>query len=124
MTLSLKQQQHLEKLNQSSFMKKHLEKLHVANKLRFKGKRNGRAIPGKRTCADGRVEIWINNHRVREHIYLMEKKLGTKIPKGYHVHHINGNPADNRLKNLKLMKTGDHLNLHLAEAGYRKRKQI
>ena len=34
------------------------------------------------------------------------------IPKGYSVHHINGDPGDNRIENLECMPTGEHISLH------------
>ena len=56
------------------------------------------------------IAIWISkNKRIREHRLVMEKKIGRKIRKGEVVHHINGNPTDNRIENLVLCKThGEH----------------
>ena len=51
---------------------------------------------------------------VREHILVMEKKLGHPIPKGYNVHHINGNTRDNRPENLELYSIGEHRRIHAA----------
>lgn len=64
----------------------------------------------EKTLVDGYVFIvdWkhprANKHtgRVREHIVVMERKLGRSLLKGEEVHHKNGNRADNRLRNLEL----------------------
>jgi hypothetical protein len=38
---------------------------------------------------------------------------GRPIPqKGYVIHHINGDPSDDRLENLKIMSKGKHTTLH------------
>lgn len=34
------------------------------------------------------------------------------IPDGWHVHHINGDPADNRVENLQAISPSDHSALH------------
>lgn len=43
-----------------------------------------------------------------EHVNMMEKKIGRKLRPNEEVHHLNGNPADNRLDNLKLVTRGQH----------------
>jgi hypothetical protein len=43
-----------------------------------------------------------NTGRIREHILVMEKFLGRYLFLNEEVHHINGNRADNRLRNLEL----------------------
>lgn len=48
---------------------------------------------------------------VRLHRYVWEKYNG-KIPKGYHVHHIDHNPDNNDIANLQLLSSQEHLSMH------------
>lgn len=43
--------------------------------------------------------------------YVWSKHFG-EIPRGYHVHHIDGNPKHNRIGNLRCMSDSDHKRLH------------
>jgi hypothetical protein len=49
------------------------------------------------------------------HIYKMHRDVwefyNGKIPKGYHIHHIDGNPSNNDISNLQLMQGKDHLRM-------------
>ena len=50
---------------------------------------------------------------MRKSRHLMEMKLGRKLVSGEVVHHIDGNPMNNRLENLELFSShGDHLESH------------
>ncbi len=53
------------------------------------------------------------NKRDFEHRLIMENKIGRKLMRGEVVHHINGDPKDNRIENLVLCKThGQHTKLY------------
>jgi len=44
--------------------------------------------------------------------YLMENKIGRCLEEGEVVHHINNNPLDDKIENLKIMSLGEHTVLH------------
>lgn len=45
------------------------------------------------------------------HVAIWEAAHG-KVPKGYHIHHIDLNPANNALENLQLLSMSEHMSLH------------
>jgi hypothetical protein len=46
------------------------------------------------------------------HCVIWEKHHKKKIPKGYHIHHINGNKRDNRIQNLQCCSPAEHIRIH------------
>lgn len=49
---------------------------------------------------------------VREHRLVMEKYLGRYLDEYEVIHHINGDPSDNRIENLELCSKFSHLSYH------------
>jgi hypothetical protein len=50
--------------------------------------------------------------RIREHIYLIQEKIGRQILKEEVVHHIDGNKLNNDISNLDLCSITEHNNCH------------
>ncbi len=67
--------------------------------------------------SQGYRRIIIRGREYKEHRYLMERILGRSLERYEHVHHNNGNRADNRLKNLTVLDVRAHSMLHLLENG-------
>lgn len=44
--------------------------------------------------------------------YVMEKNLGRRLRSDEEVHHKNGNPMDDRYRNLEVWTTAEHCRLH------------
>lgn len=42
----------------------------------------------------------------------MEEMTGKTIPKGYHVHHVDGDETNDRPSNLQLLTAADHNRVH------------
>lgn len=65
-------------------------------------------------CGYIQLRININGkcYRVKEHVLIWESINGEK-PVGFHIHHINCNPADNRIENLILLSPSKHKQIHL-----------
>lgn len=67
---------------------------------------------GLKFCRDDRTGYYLNSTiRKRLHRYVWECEVGP-IPKGYHVHHIDGDKANNDLSNLSIMTNTGHQRLH------------
>jgi hypothetical protein len=61
--------------------------------------------------ANGYRKIFVNGKKRLAHQIVWESVHG-KIPKGMHLHHVNGNRLDNRIENLKLLTCSEHMNIH------------
>jgi uncharacterized protein (DUF1330 family) len=62
---------------------------------------------------------------VPEHRLVMEKHLERYLKPSEVVHHINGNPQDNRLNNLIVFETNkEHLNFHSKDKKYLRGNKI
>lgn len=71
---------------------------------------------GHQKTGNGYIHLLIPNHpfadkrgRVFEHRYILEQQLGRYLEKNERVDHINGNPSDNRIENLRLATHGQNL---------------
>lgn len=72
------------------------------NELRFiRDKKTGYYLSSKK----------INGKRTRLHIYVWSFFNG-EIPKGYHIHHIDGDKSNNEISNLDIMSRHNHLSFH------------
>jgi hypothetical protein len=74
---------------------------------------------GKRVNSAGYVEVRLpDHHRARkngyvfEHIIVAEEKIGRKLQKNEHVHHINEVKTDNSPSNLMVIDIAEHSRIH------------
>lgn len=70
----------------------------------------------------GYREIRVNNKTVYEHRYVWEQYNG-KMPKGFHIHHINGIKDDNRIENLELICGKEHSKIHAINRHFGKNRK-
>jgi hypothetical protein len=72
------------------------------------GKRGTHWKGGRVKTVNGYILIRVNGHYIYEHRLVMEKILGRKLKRFEHVHHVNGNKADNGKENLELIDGRSH----------------
>lgn len=65
----------------------------------------------------------IGKKRKRLHVYVWEREHG-EIPKGYQVHHIDHNKANNEPDNLALLTVREHRQVHFEEMEEEWRKKL
>jgi hypothetical protein len=65
----------------------------------------------------GYLTLCIGNKKYYLHRLIMEEHIGRKLKPTEQVHHINGDKTDNRIENLEIMNTGEHLKLHAKRNG-------
>ena len=65
---------------------------------------------------DNRLRVYIPGRSVKSCFsypkYLMEQVLDKKLESDDHIHHIDGNPLNNNIQNLKVMKLKEHKLYH------------
>jgi hypothetical protein len=56
--------------------------------------------------------------RIQSRVYrkIYEDFHGVKIPKGYHIHHIDGDRSNNHPQNLKMLTPEEHYEIHLQQS--------
>src|SRR5260370_30486588 len=85
-----------------------------------RGEANARWNGGSYIASDGYryVRVTCDHGRTRyrlEHRVVMESALGRRLRRSEHVHHRNGEKADNRPENLELLSVSAHRLLHDAQ---------
>lgn len=81
-----------------------------------KGTKGGYTYGSEDVSGHLKIGLWKN--KVCEvkgvHCVVYEAFVG-KILKGYHIHHKNHNPKDNRVENLELLSPSEHIKGHIKE---------
>ena len=77
------------------------------------GEKNGNWSGGRWVNENGYVKICLPGRGyVSEHRLVMEKTLGRRLKRSEHIHHIDENPSNNSIENLKLVSPSEHSKIH------------
>jgi HNH endonuclease len=68
----------------------------------------------------GRWTVYVHGRSQYRYRWLMEQHLGRELRTDEHVHHINEDPTDDRLENLKVLGEKEHTKLHSVVAAARR----
>ena len=100
---------------ETEFKKGHIPVNKGKKMPQISGEKNGHWKGGRFINKNGYILIWNSNKRkyIFEHRIIMEKHLKRKLTKNDFIHHINHNPSDNRIENLKLfLSNSEHAHYH------------
>jgi len=88
----------------------------IANPENTKKAQNASPIIKRSGLSEKRkyVVITINGRQIREHRHVMQVHRGRLLDRNEYVHHINGDPTDNRIENLQVMTNSEHQKLELS----------
>ncbi len=95
---------------------------HISPDTEIKKGQHIEKVQGWRYCGRGKQykEIYLGNRKYRrEHILVMEARMGRRLGPNEEIHHIDGNGLNNNLDNLRLMTKSDHLKLEHKLGRYR-----
>jgi hypothetical protein len=99
---------------------------YCSNECKYAIRRGRERVTGSRYVRpDGYVQIKVGVRRVDlEHRVVMAVAIGRPLATDEHVHHMNGDRADNRLTNLQLLTNAEHQRLHDFGAVRRRRVSL
>lgn len=72
----------------------------------------------------GRWTVYVDGRSKYRYRHRMEQHLGRELATSEHVHHLNGDPTDDRIENLQVLTASDHAKLHAPDrlAGQRAKR--
>lgn len=86
-----------------------------------RGKEHPNWKGGRIVEKNGHIRVWVEkhprmtNHYVFEHIIIWEKHYKKRLPEGWIIHHLNGDPGDNHIKNLVALPNKKHWEIFRAK---------